>query len=303
MFIYKLLLTDVYDSVENYKPMSKALSEFIVRFLTFFLPMDVSQDKDNEMNEQNGPYLFVMNHTTPGYDIPLFVLGMRIKNNLVIRGLSDNLHFVVPFHKQIVQLGGGIRASHENADKAFQGGQSVLVYPGGGREILKKKTDEKYKLFWKQRKGFARLAIRNKVTIIPVSCLGSEDTLNIIGDVDFTFIARAFGDMRAEFSWPIVAPLILPQKVYFHFGKPVSTNAKDGESEEETLNRVREETYTRVSSGIQLLKNKQRNDPHRFNRFFRMYFIQKIYTFLGFTNTLVDIFERQQNVNNNKKFL
>jgi hypothetical protein len=34
----------------------------------------------------------------------------------------------------------------------------VLVYPGGGREVAKRKG-EKYQLLWKERVGFARLAI------------------------------------------------------------------------------------------------------------------------------------------------
>lgn len=39
--------------------------------------------------------------------------------------------------------------------------RNVLVYPGGAAEIFKPKTAMKYELMWKERLGFARMAIKN----------------------------------------------------------------------------------------------------------------------------------------------
>ncbi len=39
----------------------------------------------------------------------------------------------------------------------MQQGYSILVFPGGGREVLKRKG-EAYQLIWKQRYGFLKLA-------------------------------------------------------------------------------------------------------------------------------------------------
>ena len=46
----------------------------------------------------------------------------------------------------------------------FHKARNVLVYPGGAAEIFKPKTAMKYELMWKERLGFARMAIKNLST-------------------------------------------------------------------------------------------------------------------------------------------
>lgn len=63
--------------------------------------------------------------------------------------------------------------------------------------------------------GFARLAAQHNYTIIPVSCVGPEDILNILFDIPIRFI------MRREFYLPIPFPASFAapfQRFYFKFG-------------------------------------------------------------------------------------
>jgi 1-acyl-sn-glycerol-3-phosphate acyltransferase len=70
---------------------------------------------------------------------------------------------------------GTVRASHENARKAFALGAPVLVYPGGDWETFRPSwhTD---RIEFADRKGFIRLACEEEVPIVPVVAIGGQET-------------------------------------------------------------------------------------------------------------------------------
>ena len=73
------------------------------------------------------------------------------------------------------------QATPRNCFKMLQAGQAVLLYPGGAREVAKRKG-EKYKLMWKDDAEFVRLAMRFQCTIVPFASVGTEDAFNIAMD-------------------------------------------------------------------------------------------------------------------------
>ena len=76
-----------------------------------------------------------------------------------------------------------MRGTRENCSRLLEAGEPVLVFPGGGREVMKHKG-EKYKLVWKERVGFARLAIQHGVPIVPFASVGVEDMFEIVLDAE-----------------------------------------------------------------------------------------------------------------------
>jgi 1-acyl-sn-glycerol-3-phosphate acyltransferase len=70
---------------------------------------------------------------------------------------------------------GTVRASHENAKKAFKLGAPVLVYPGGDWETFRPswQTD---RIDLAERKGFIHLACEEEVPIVPVVSIGGQET-------------------------------------------------------------------------------------------------------------------------------
>jgi 1-acyl-sn-glycerol-3-phosphate acyltransferase len=70
---------------------------------------------------------------------------------------------------------GTVRASHENASKAFALGAPVLVYPGGDWETFRPSwhTD---RIEFADRKGFIDLACEENVPIVPVVSIGGQET-------------------------------------------------------------------------------------------------------------------------------
>jgi 1-acyl-sn-glycerol-3-phosphate acyltransferase len=70
---------------------------------------------------------------------------------------------------------GTLRASHDNARKAFSKGAPVLVYPGGDWETFRPSwhTD---RIEFADRKGFIHLACEQNVPIVPVVSIGGQET-------------------------------------------------------------------------------------------------------------------------------
>jgi 1-acyl-sn-glycerol-3-phosphate acyltransferase len=76
---------------------------------------------------------------------------------------------------------GAIRAHPKMAISAFKKGASVLVYPGGAQDVFRPHS-QRNKIHFAGRKGFIKLALREKVPIVPVISTGAHNTLFVLGD-------------------------------------------------------------------------------------------------------------------------
>jgi 1-acyl-sn-glycerol-3-phosphate acyltransferase len=135
--------------------------------------------------------------------------------------------------------------------------QNVLVYPGGAAEVMKHSSIPKYDLMWKERLGFARLAIKHGYPIVPCCAVGMEDMMDIVMDVPVPYKGMTV---------PVVttAPHRL-QKIYIWFGKPISTVQYQGEfTNTEFCIELRDRVKRSVEEGIRLMRKKQESDPTRF---------------------------------------
>jgi 1-acyl-sn-glycerol-3-phosphate acyltransferase len=70
---------------------------------------------------------------------------------------------------------GTVRASHENAKRAFELGAPVLVYPGGDWETFRPSWQGD-RIDFANRKGFIELACEENVPIVPVVSIGGQET-------------------------------------------------------------------------------------------------------------------------------
>ncbi|HEX2804945.1 MAG TPA: hypothetical protein VHN80_02075, partial [Kineosporiaceae bacterium] len=80
-----------------------------------------------------------------------------------------------------VEAGGARPASRASVTEAFKLGHHVLVAPGGDIEAAKSFGDRN-KIVFSGRKGFARLAVENRVPIIPIVTAGAGESLLVLSD-------------------------------------------------------------------------------------------------------------------------
>lgn len=216
------------------------------------------------------PAMYVTNHNVLGVlDGTLWAAEMYVQKGIFARSLVDNLHYMVPGWKDLAGKMGFVRGTRENCAQMMKHGEHIMVYPGGGRETCKRKG-EKYKLTWKKRTGFARMAIEQGYDIITVAQVGQEDSFDIMMDGD-ELMNTKFGDWLREKGiaekylkdgdtmFPLVrgiGPTMIPrpEKQYYSFGQRISTKEYEGKTDDDTLWDLR----TKVENHLELEITKMR---------------------------------------------
>ena len=210
--------------------------------------------------------MLVGNHTIFGLaDAPSMINHLYQSKNLFIRGLGDSINFEQPIWKHLAKWFGTVEGSPENCQQILESGQSVLVFPGGAREICKRKG-EQHKIVWKNRTGFARTAIASGCEILPFASVGPDDMVDILYDAqDFSnsFIGKKllsipkFNEMTrdGDLFFPIssgipLTPFAKPEKFYIGFGEPICTRKYQGNWQDKS---VQWELRERVTDSIEKL--------------------------------------------------
>jgi Diacylglycerol acyltransferase len=127
--------------------------------------------------------LLVGNHTIYGFlDLPFMMAEVWKRRRIAIRGLGEHAHYAVPVWRDLLGACGMVRGTRDNVRALMRDHQTILVFPGGAREVNKRRGQQ-YQLLWGERMGFARLAIEQGYPIVPVAAVGAEDMLNVVADV------------------------------------------------------------------------------------------------------------------------
>ena len=239
--------------IVDFTPPTKSVMDTL---LTPYKPFISVESTGLSRVPSNTPHLFVSNHSLYGIEMPLLLNELYQNRDVFPRGLADHLHFAT-LNGPIVRAFGGVDGTKENVDALMEKGESVLVYPGGGHEVLKHSSVPRYELMWKQRVGFARCAIKHGYPILPCACVGTEDMFESVCDIPTGYKG-------------IVIPISVTspskvQKVYFWFGEPIETKQYNGEyARDDYAKEVRDKTKMAIEYGIKELKVKQASDPERY---------------------------------------
>jgi hypothetical protein len=256
----------------------KELDRFLAPLKRLLSPVAVGL----EHVPRQGAVLLAGNHTIYGVlDIPMLALEVYEKTGRLVRGLGDHNHFALPVWRDFLTRLGAVRGTRENCGRLFETGEAVLVFPGGGREVFKHKG-EKYTLVWKERVGFARLAIQYGVPIVPFASVGVEDMFEIVLDAEDVLsspVGRLLQSLGVtERPWfrhgeilPPVArgtgPGGLPriERQYFLFDEPIPTHPLRGRHDDPaTCFALRAQVKSAVERGIRQLRELRETDPERY---------------------------------------
>jgi 1-acyl-sn-glycerol-3-phosphate acyltransferase len=224
--------------------------------------------------DPNRPGLFVGNHAIFGViDSPLFASELYSRTGVYPRSLGDHFHFDVPGWGDLLIRYGAVPGTRENCSRLMQAGQHVLVFPGGAREVAKRRS-EINRLTWKNRTGFARMAIEHGYDIIPFASVGCDESYTILFDGDDFQNSRAGRWLLrrprlntllrgGDTFMPLVrglGPTLLPrpEPFWFMIGKPIPTGDYAGRGDDrEALWDLRNKTAASIESMIEQLKQKR----------------------------------------------
>ncbi|HET8731326.1 MAG TPA: lysophospholipid acyltransferase family protein [Moraxellaceae bacterium] len=223
------------------------------------------------------PALFVGNHTLYGLlDVPLMVEHLYVQHGVYLRALGDRGHFSVPLWRDYLVRGGMVLGTPENCDALMRAGESVLVFPGGAREVMRRRGED-YQLIWKKRLGFVRQAVKHGYDIVPFGSLGADECYTILADANDVqerpWLRRLIkssglestlrgGDMIPPLGRGI-GPTLLPrpQRFYFGFAERISTaHLRAQEHNEAVLWDVREQVAAAINGQIESLRKMRELD-------------------------------------------
>ena len=239
------------EAAVNFEPVPiEALEETFKWYLWYFKPKFLGM----ENVPQNEPLFFVSNHSIMSIPDMIAILGAYKASGKFIRPLGDRVHFKNPIMRGPITRTGGVVGDRDLCAALMEDRQSIYVFPGGGREVVKKR-DEVYKLVWKKRLGFLKLALKYDYRIVPIGIAGGDETYDILFDVDdlMTTPLGKYMDKQGVFDkfrgkdefpplvkgiGPTMAPK--PQPIYVAYGDPLDLSAyKDKLDDEKALFKAR----------------------------------------------------------------
>ena len=155
-------------------------------------------------------------------------------------------------------------------------GEHVLVFPGAGREMYRRKG-EQHKLFWKNRTGFVRLALRYGYPIVPFAQVGADDAFDILVDGD-DIMKSPLGTLLertglaklllggGESIFPISRGLGLtafprPERFYFSITEPIDTSKHAGKDDDDSIvYEIRDRVRDSIRDEIARLRDYKKRD-------------------------------------------
>lgn len=242
------------------------------------------------------PVLFVGNHTLLGWlDGALPILRMLETRNVLICAMAHPILFqpgMANFPgtglskitvEQLKDFGLDAVSPQLLIEQLSQGNWTLL-FPGGAAEALKQPTDKKYCTKWPLEPEFVRPCALFGATVVPVSTVGSEDMVRLVGGSDVTEkivktgkevfgieIDTSFAIDNAK-EWKnggpgqtMLPPLMLParaDRLYFRFGKAFEIDEAclaDERLEKQVYENIRKE----VDAGVEMLLRRREKDEFR----------------------------------------
>jgi 1-acyl-sn-glycerol-3-phosphate acyltransferase len=145
---------------------------------------------------------------------------------------------IMPGLTKVIDALGFLTGDAESIAEAIERKEHIVVTPGGAVEGMRTFYDN-YRVEWKS-KGYAKLAIKYQLPIVPVAAAGADETY--YGLLDGEELATRLG-LSAKWAWAPwtgLGPLGLypfsppfPVKFYQIVGKPIPTEGLCGDKSED----------------------------------------------------------------------
>lgn len=199
---------------------------------------------------REGGALLVGNHAMTGIDG--FVLGALVtrETGRHVRFLGERNLWRIPVLREVLDALGALPGEPEAATELLRRGELVGVYPGGIEDSWKLTTTQKYRLQWGTRAGFARVAIRAGVPIVPVAASGIDEMYDVVAREPF--LGRTLlGSPRYDF--PIALGVMgtpIPRRVPQHYQVLDRIDTTGSVDDAAHVERVRAATYDAIDQQL-----------------------------------------------------
>ena len=212
------------------------------------------------------PAMYVGNHTLYGvFDSPILIDYLYNHHKVAVVSIADHGHFYLPGWRTLFKKFGAVDGEKEYIRAAMRQGYSILVFPGGGREVLKRKG-EAYQLIWKQRYGFLKLAQEFNYDIVPFATLGGDEIFELGFDANLIVESQWFQKLlkvpqldkllRHGDVIPSLPKHMIPKRLPFYFQFMPRQNLAPLENMQQ-LHDFRDQIQQQIYAGLTHLKQQR----------------------------------------------
>ncbi|XP_066481702.1 DGAT1/2-independent enzyme synthesizing storage lipids-like [Tiliqua scincoides] len=195
-------------------------------------------------NLPKGPSILVYFHGGIPMDSFYFLQEVYRMTGRAYLSVMDHIFFLIPGVQTYITLLGGVHPSREECVDLLKEGHAVNIAPGGLRE--QNYSDKTYKLIWGKRHGFAQIAIKAKVPIIPYFTMNIQEAYRVWGN---TWITRWLYERTRLLVFPVLGPL--PVKLRTYIGEPIPYDP----------NITPEELFEKAKAAVEALRDKHQKIP------------------------------------------
>lgn len=171
-----------------------------------------------------GPVILVSNHSGAlPFDGAMICTTLDAHRGLVVRYLYDRFVEGVSAVDAFYRRTGGVMATWKNAERLLVERRShLLIFPEGVPGVAKT-FSERYRLR-EFNPGFARLAMRHDVPVVPIAVVGAEEIYPVVGRSEEA--GKSFGIPYLPITpffplFGLLGALPLPTKWFVRVGKPI----------------------------------------------------------------------------------
>lgn len=206
---------------------------------------------------RTGGALLVGNHAILGIDAVPLVALLALSTGRVPWFLGERSLWKIPGASRPLEALGIVRGEREVALRLLEKGELVCVYPGGVEDSFKL-SRERYRLKWKQRAGFAIVAMRAKVPIVPLAATGVDELFEIRRR-EHVLGRRLFGSARYDFPLPRrFVPRSVPLDYYAL--SPIDTSGDVASPSD--VERVRRATHDAIDAVLRAYRERRSGEQH-----------------------------------------
>ena len=135
----------------------------------------------------NEPVMFVGSHNgglaAPDMHMMLFDFCDRFGPKKPLYGLMHpKVSTVAPALARMAAQMGAVRAHPKMALAALKQNASIVVYPGGASDVFRPYA-QRDRIYFHNRKGFIKLAIKTGTPIVPIISTGAHSTFVVLADI------------------------------------------------------------------------------------------------------------------------
>jgi len=101
---------------------------------------------------------------------------------LIYALMEPRMWSALPVMARMATQVGAIRAEPQMALKALNRGASLLIYPGGAKDVFRP-YQLRHRIYLNGQKGFIKLALEYDLPIVPLISYGAHETLIVLADI------------------------------------------------------------------------------------------------------------------------